>query len=161
MSPQAHPSEQDVERVVRTYGSLLFRVCFVVLRNRHDAEDAVQETYYRYVERSPSFNDGNHEKAWLITVASNQCRNMQRFRFKHSHLNLDDLEVASEDDMPDEVLQTIFKLPPKYHSVIHLHYVEGYSAKEIARILAITTPSVLKRLQRGRRFLKIELGGPI
>jgi len=160
MNSSAWLTESDVERVVKNYGSLLYRVCYIALRNPQDAEDAVQETFFRYVERNTTFADTDHEKAWLITVASNICRNMQRFHFRHDHLNLDDIEASSEDEEPDEVLLLIRKLPPKYHSVIHLHYMEGYSAKEIALILRISQSSVLKRLQRGRRLLKIELGGP-
>jgi RNA polymerase sigma factor (sigma-70 family) len=159
MNSSARPTELDVERVVKTYGSLLYRVCYVALRNPQDAEDAVQETFFRYIERDAEFADTEHEKAWLITVALNICRNMQRFHFRHNHLNLDDVEASSEDEEPDEVLPLVRKLSPKYHSVIHLHYMEGYSAKEIALILRISQSSVLKRLQRGRRLLKIELGG--
>jgi RNA polymerase sigma factor (sigma-70 family) len=93
-------------------------------------------------------------------VASNLCRNLRRFHFRHDPLNLDDVDASSEDAEPDDTRSALRVLPPKYHSVIHLHYMEGYNAKEIARLLRITPAAVLKRLERGRRLLKLEWGGP-
>jgi RNA polymerase sigma factor (sigma-70 family) len=160
MSPPVRPTEQDVERVVATHGPLLYRVCLVALRHPQDAEDVVQETFCRYVERDGAFADADYEKAWLITVASNLCRNLRRFHFRHDPLNLDDVDASSEDAEPDDTRAALRVLAPRYHSVIHLHYLEGYSAKEIARLLRITPAAVLKRLERGRRLLKLEWGGP-
>lgn len=59
----------DFERIVDTYGNMLFRLCLVILCNEADAEDAVQDTFFKYLSKSPTFNDYNHEKAWLIKVA--------------------------------------------------------------------------------------------
>ena len=71
----------DIDRIVDTYGNMLFRICLVILCNESDAEDAVQDTFIKYLSKSPTFNDSEHEKAWLITVATNRCKNMRRYNF--------------------------------------------------------------------------------
>ena len=69
-----------VREAVHKYGDMLYRLCFVMLRNTADAEDAVQETFIAYTTKSPVFSDKEHEKAWLLKVASNKCRDLLRFR---------------------------------------------------------------------------------
>ena len=69
-----------IENIVRTYGNTLYRLCFVMLGNESDAEDAVQESFIKYLQKAPSFENTEHEKAWLITVATNQCKDILRFR---------------------------------------------------------------------------------
>ena len=68
---------------VERYGDMLYRICLLSLRNTADAEDAVQETFIKYVQKSPDFSDVEHEKAWLITVATNKCHDMLRYRTRH------------------------------------------------------------------------------
>ena len=70
----------DIETLISQYGDMLFRLCLIMLKNKSDAEDAVQETYIKYFQKSPSFESKEHRKAWLIRVATNQCRDMLRYR---------------------------------------------------------------------------------
>ena len=60
-----------VEEIVESYGDMLYRICVVILCNEQDAQDAVQETFCRYMEHSAKFHSKEHEKAWLIKVATN------------------------------------------------------------------------------------------
>lgn len=143
------------ERAVNTYGDSLLRLCSVMLGNREDALDAVQETFLKYMTKSPAFTDSEHEKAWLLRVASNECKDMLRMRKRSSFLSLDDIRelgVASEDDA--QALALLGSLDEKYRAVIQLHYVEGYKIHELAAILGITQAAVKKRLQRGREALR-------
>ena len=68
--------QEKVERAIERYGDMLFRLCLVMLGNAADAEDALQETYLRYLQKAPAFADEEHEKAWLLTVAANRCRDL-------------------------------------------------------------------------------------
>jgi RNA polymerase sigma-70 factor (ECF subfamily) len=129
----------------------------VQLCHKQDAEDALQDTFMRYIAKAPAFREGEHEKAWLITVALNICRDMRRFSGRHRHENLDDLTGYAETKENTGILETVAALPPKYKSVILLHYIEGYGTAEIAEILRLTVPAVKKRLQRGREQLKLEI----
>ena len=73
----ARPAD-GIEAVMNTYGNMLFRLCLLTLGNAADAEDAVQDTLIKYLQKAPVFESADHEKAWLITVATNRCRDMLR-----------------------------------------------------------------------------------
>lgn len=147
-------TELDIDRVFDTYGNMLFRICLVFLCNEQDAEDVVQETFIKYVAKSPTFHDSEHEKAWLITVATNRCKNMKRFNLIRKHLDIQDLQLYSKDEENGDLLEHLMKLPKKHKMVLLLHYVEGYKVDEIAKILHISTSAVKKRLQRGRELIR-------
>lgn len=147
-------TELDVERIVETYGNMLFSICLVILCNEKDAEDVVQETFITYLTKSPNFNDSEHEKAWLIKIATNRCKNMRRYNFIRKHIDINDLQLYSKNDKNHELLDHLMRLPTKNKVVLLLYYVEGYKVDEIAKILTITTSAVKKRLQRGREHLR-------
>ncbi len=144
----------DARRAVNEYGSSLYRLCSVMTGNREDADDALQECFLRYVEKAPDFNDGEHEKAWLIRVASNICKDILRKRKYQSFVSLDEIRNLGVCEDNAQILETLISLEEKYRIVIHLHYVEGYKAREIASMLGITEAAVKKRLQRGRDALR-------
>ncbi len=151
-------TEKDIERIVDKYGNMLFKICLVILCNDYDAEDVVQETIIKYLTKSPTFNDLEHEKAWLITVATNCCKNMRRFNFKRSHIDISDLQLYSKDEESYGLLEILMKLPDKYKTVLLLYYVEGYKVDEVAAILKISDSAVKKRLQRGRELIRERYG---
>ena len=64
----------EIERVVNEYATMLLRVAYSQLNNRAEAEDAVQEVLLKYMEKAPEFQGEEHEKAWLIVTARNECR---------------------------------------------------------------------------------------
>lgn len=147
----------SVEEIVAEYGDMLFRICLVMLCNDQDAQDAVQDTLCRYMEHAPQFRGVEHERAWLIKVAANRCRDVHRGRLRHPTVSLD--EVSTYCEMPEQsgVLAALMKLPDKLKTVIYLHYIEGYKTEEIAEMLGITVNAVKKRLQRGRKSLQLLL----
>ena len=146
--------EIDINRMIDTYGNMLFRICLVILCNESDAEDAVQDTFIKYLSKAPTFNDSEHEKAWLITVATNRCKNMRRYNIIRRHLDINDLQIYCKDKESYGLLEALMKLPHKLKAVLLLHYVEGYKVEKIAEILNITGPAVKKRLQRGRELIR-------
>ncbi len=144
----------DARRAVSEYGNSLYRLCSVMTGNREDADDAVQECFLKYVEKAPVFNDIEHEKAWLIRVASNICKDILRKRKHQSFVSLDEIRNLGTSEDNAQILEMLVSLEEKYRIVIHLHYVEGYKASEIASMLSITEAAVKKRLQRGREVLR-------
>lgn len=146
--------EKDIREAVMKYSDMLYKICFVILCNEQDVQDALQETFCRYLEKKPEFCDEQHRKAWLIRVATNICRDMIRFRLRHPNVSIDELENTLI--LPEEkaTLQELFELPLKQKTVIYLHYVEGYQVKEIADILGITVSAVKARLLRGRQQMR-------
>lgn len=149
------PSMRQVEALVGRYSALLYRHSLVMLGNPEDAQDAVQETFLRYMKKAPRLNGPEHEKAWLLTVAANICRNQLRQRRAHPHTPLDSLpETAAPAGEETPLLDRLTALPDKIKLVLLLHYVEGYKVREIAQRLHLTQSTVKMRLQKGRQLLK-------
>ena len=104
------------------------------------------------------FESVEHEKAWLIRVAMNLCKDKLRFYQIHPQINIDMIKTTySNQSTERQILEILLNLPPKYKEVLLLHYVEGYKCHEICRILNITESTVKKRLERGRNLLKKNL----
>lgn len=154
MKNKASKISPDVSRAVEEYGNSLYRLCTVMLKNREDSQDAVQECFLRYITKAPDFNDAEHEKAWLIRVSTNICKDMLRRRKYESFMSLDEIKNLSSSEDNAQILGLLVSLDEKYRIIIHLHYVEGYSADEISSMLGITSAAVRKRLQRGRDMLR-------
>lgn len=144
-------------QLVDKYGSALFRFCLVMLRNAADAEDAVQETLLRYIERSPEFESAGAERAWLFTVAANRCRDTLRAASRHPQLTLDELAGLGAEKSELGILDALMNLPEKYRLALTLHYVEGYSTGEIASMLGHTPSAIKMRLKKGRELLGKEI----
>lgn len=142
------------------YGKMLYKIAFLYFGNSYDAEDALQEVFIRLMYDAPSFKDKNHEKAWLIRVTQNKCRDM--LKASHSkNASLDEIElsdfVKTENDEQLDVLKQVVALPAKYKTAIILYYYYDYSVSEISKTLQISNSAVKMRLKRGREILKIEL----
>ena len=146
--------EKDIREVVIKYSDMLYKICLVILCNEQDVQDAIQDTFCRYLEKKPDFRNEEHEKAWLIKVATNICRDMIRFRVRHPKVSIDEVENILAAPEQRETLKELLELPIKNKTVIYLHYVEGYSIKEIADILGITESAVKSRLLRGRKQMR-------
>ena len=153
----ARPADR-IETVLQTYGNMLFRLSLVMLGNEKDAEDAVQETIMKYLQKAPIFTDPEHEKAWLLKVSANQCRDMLRFRLRHPQTDLDALrETAAEsaaETADSGILEALMRLPEKYKLVLILYYVEEYRIEEIANLIGRRASAVKMRMQKCRRLLE-------
>lgn len=144
----------DVERVVHTYGNMLFRLCLITLGNASDAEDVIQETMITYLQKESEFKDAEHEKAWLITVASNKCKDLLRFRARHPMIDLEQIQEFAAEDSDSGILEALMTLPEKFRIVLILYYVEEYRIGDIAKVIGKTPSAVKMRLQKGRSLLE-------
>lgn len=149
----ARPAD-GMETMMQTYGNMLFRLCLITLGNASDAEDAVQETFIKYLQKAPVFQSEEHEKAWLITVATNQCRDVLRFRNRHPVVDVEEIKEFAGDVSDSGILDVLMTLPDKFRTVLVLYYVEEYRIEEIAKIIGRTNSAVKMRLQKGRRLLR-------
>lgn len=155
------PDDTRIENIINLYGDLLYRTGIMILGNPQDVQDVLQEVMLKVLQKMPEFHDSEHEKAWLLRVTINLCKDMLRFRFRHQYIQIDELEIEAVDTDDRYLLQEIIQLPPRWRIVLLLHYVEGYSLKEIADILAVSENAVKKRMQRAKKALraKLEEGG--
>ncbi|MBE6008079.1 MAG: sigma-70 family RNA polymerase sigma factor [Lachnospiraceae bacterium] len=146
----------DIEKAVHRYGDMLLRISTIMLGSVSDAEDVLQETIIRYIEKAPFFNDADHEKAWLIKVAVNKCKDIQRRRKRYSYTEMENIRDSFIQPENTGVFDSLMALPEKYRLVMLLFYVEGYSTQEIAPIIGRSASAVKMRLKKGRELLKEE-----
>ena len=148
--------EAEVNHAVDTYADMVRRVCFYHLKNQADTEDVCQEVFLKYMLHDEPFKNKEHEKAWLLRVAINACKDYLKNFFRRNTVSLDSLyEMAAEiPESHREVLEAVLSLPGKYKYAIYLHYYEGYSAAEIGQILGKKENTVYSLLSRGRGMLK-------
>lgn len=139
---------------VEKYGDMLYRISLLILKNTADAEDAVQETFIKYFTKAPEFTDAEHEKAWLITVATNRCRDMLRYRSRHETESEEVLNTYAVEKSDSGILEALMELSDKYRIIMILFYVEQYKIDEIADITGVSVSAVKMRLSRGRKLLE-------
>ncbi|EOS23612.1 sigma-70 family RNA polymerase sigma factor [Lachnospiraceae bacterium 3-1] len=154
-------SEQEVEQAIESYSDMIRRICLLHLNSHEDTEDVLQEVFLKYVLHSVEFVSKEHEKAWLIRVTINACKDLKRKLFRHSTVPLEVLSEEAASVLPEQIgiLEIVLSLPVKYKDVIYLHYYEGYTAKEIGMMLHKKENTVYSLLSRGRELLKQKLGG--
>ena len=161
-------ADTDLEQTIDEYSDMLYKICFLILKNENDVKDVLQETYIKYMTKSPDFKSEDHKKAWLIKVSQNKCKEFLRFHKRHAAVPLDEVEKSISvtdgmDTYTTSILSLIWNLKYKLKSVVILYYIEGYSVKEVAQILGISESAVKKRLERARKELKLvaEVGGEL
>ncbi|MDT0122908.1 sigma-70 family RNA polymerase sigma factor [Paenibacillus sp. RRE4] len=155
----SQPSD-EVTNIYDTYADTLFRIAMVHLGRREDAEEATQDTFIKWMEKAPAFNDAEHQKAWLIRVITNHCKSLLRKGWRKREVKLEAVGPVTLDNPEDQALiELVMSLPVKYRSVVHLYYYEDYGIRDISQILEISESAVKMRLQRGRQLLKLELEG--
>ncbi len=152
--------EQEVNGAIDRYADTVRRLCMVHLKNREDTEDIFQNVFLKYALSSVDFQSAEHEKAWIIRVTINACRDLLRSFFRSRTVPMEESSsLAALEPETRDVLEAVLALPEKYKNVIYLHYYEGYPAAEIGRILGKNTNTVYTLLDRGRKLLKEKLGG--
>lgn len=146
----------SIQELVDEYKDNIYAVAFNVCKNAQDAEDVVQDTFISYYTEKKEFENRQHIRAWLIRVAINKAKNVNRTFWRRNVLSLKDYIGTLEFDTSEseELFSAVMKLPGKYRIVIHLFYYEDYSVNEIADILNISVSNVKVRLSRGRSMLR-------
>lgn len=160
--------DRDPERLVRNYADLVLRVCYTYLRSTADAEDVCQDTLVKLLLREEPFRDPGHERAWVVRVAINACKNLLRDHGAHPETDLAAVPEPAAAKAPDEdalrrrderVLGAVMALPLPQREAVYLHYYEGYPTREVARIVGTTDAAVRQRLSRARASLRDDLKG--
>lgn len=150
-------ANSEFESIYNRNVEMVYRICYMYMKNKDDAEDMVQNTFIKYLKYNPTFENLEHEKAWFIVTSTNNCKN----HFKtwwHKNTYLDNEFEVSFKDTKDETLNYVLNLPNKYKQVIYMYYYEGYSTIEIARLLNIKETTIRTQLLKGRQLLKEKIG---
>ena len=148
----------EAERLVENYSDLILRLSYTYLKSTEDAKDICQIVFLKLLEKPQAFDSPEHERAWIIRTAINQCKDQLKSHWRRTTV---DLEAARTVPAPEaeegSLLAAVELLPPKYRAVIYLYYYEGYSAKEIAQLMGETPAAVATQLSRGREKLRTHL----
>ena len=153
------------EELYERYATDVLRVCYFYLGDRQKAEDVCQDVFVRLMTTSPQLQEGR-EKAWLLKVALNRCRDLWRGAWlKRVVLGSPAFELVPAPDEIDsladrqEIMQAINQLPTAFKEVILLHYYQGYGISEIAEMMELPEGTISSRLSRGRKKLESILKG--
>lgn len=151
-------TKEEVASLYRRYVGMVYQICLMLLKNVPDAEDACQTVFQKAAERAEPFRDPEHEKAWLIVTARNECKNQLKHWWRTRRSGPEELERLTWQQPEDgEVWALLLSLPPKERLAIYLHYYQGYSTEEAARIMGSKPATLRSWLFRGRNRLKILL----
>ena len=152
---QARPEvNARAEKLLDAYGDLLLRYAYSYLHNMADAEEVLQDTLVQFLKTAPVFLNKAHEKAWLLRVAANLSKNRLSYnKLRQTDELNEELTAEGREDL-SFVWDAVKELPVQFREVIHLHYYEGYSTEEIAKILGRNPSTVRSDLRRGREKLK-------
>ena len=150
---------QSVQELFEKYQNNLYIVACNICKNAEDAKDVVQDTFIQYYSLKKEFDNEQHIRAWLIRVAINKAKNINRSFWRKNKRPLEDYMESLTFETPEseELFETVMALPEKFRIVIHLFYYEDYAIREIADILKISESNVKVRLSRGRSLLKEKL----
>ncbi len=151
-------TDEYIQQILNKYSKMLIKLAFTYVKNTADAEDIVQDVFVSLIKKGSGFENEEHEKAWLIRVTINNCKNQLKSSWNKRTVPLSE-EVSYMPEEDSGVLVMVLKLPDKYRTVIHLHYYEDYSIKEIAEILRKNPATIGTWLARGRNLLKSQLIG--
>lgn len=149
--------EREFERRARACTDPLFRVCYAILPERADRDDAIQEALIKAWRKRGTLRDGAGFEAWLMCIAINECRNVLRRKKRTPTAVLDEM-IPANDSIPDLALHDALRnLDVGLRMPVVLHYIEGYTLQETARLLGIPLGTINHRLKRAKSILKEQL----
>ena len=151
-------SKEELAGLYRRRVGMVYQICLMLLKNVPDAEDACQTAFRKVLEQSEPFRDPEHERAWLIVTARNECRNQLKHWWRTRRAGEEALETIPWEAPEDgEVWQALLSLPERERTALYLHYYQGYSTEETAELMG-TKPATLRTwLFRARGKLKQRL----
>ena len=146
---------EEMASLYRRHVKTVYQISRMLLKNSPDAEDAVQTVFRKAMERDEPFDGPDHERAWLIVTARNECKNQLRHWWRTRRADESELDRLSWEQRSDgELWELILTLPEQERMALYLHYYQGYSTGEAARIMGKNPATVRSWLCRARRRLK-------
>ncbi|MGM0884857.1 MAG: sigma-70 family RNA polymerase sigma factor [Bacillota bacterium] len=152
-------TDDYISELIQSYSDMVLRIAFTYLKSSADAQDVCQEVFIKIVKQQKTFKHAEHEKAWIIRVTINRCKDMIRGPWKRLFSPLGDADIPIKDEQNKEVVAYVMELPQKYRIVIYLYYFESYSTAEIAQLLGKKESTVRTQLKRARELLKTNMIG--
>jgi len=160
-------SEDAFASLVETYQTPVYNICYRMLGDAQEAEDAAQETFWRAYQAIKRYDPQRPFITWLLSIAAHYCIDQQRRR----RLPIIDLELLPEEDAPDSsptpekvvarteeermLRKLLVELNPQDRAALIMRYWYDFSDQEIAQSLSLTVSAVKSRLHRSRQLLAV------
>lgn len=151
-------TKEELAALYRRRIGMVYQLCLMLLKNVPDAEDASQTVFRKVLEREEPFRDLEHEKAWLIVTARNECRNQLKHWWRTQRADGEELETIPWQRQSDgELWQQLLSLPERERTALYLHYYQGYTTEETAELMGAKPATLRTWLFRARGKLKQRL----
>ena len=166
-APAAAVSTATFSQLYELYATDVLRVCYFYLGDRQQAEDVCQDVFVKLMVTNPQLREGS-EKAWLLKVALNRCRDIWRGSWvKRVVLGSPAFELYPAPDELGQraeqqaIMSAVNALPAGFREVVLLHYYQGYGIAEMAEMLNLPEGTISSRLSRARKKLEGILQEPV
>lgn len=146
--------KKEINEIVEKYAETIYRIAYLILKSKSDAEDIVQDVLVKYMINTKEFACEEHERNWLVRVTLNLCKNLTTSAWRRHTVPIDEecLNLEVEDKI--ELFDGLNKLKENSRIVVQLFYYEDLSVEKISKILNISETNVRARLSRARKELK-------
>ncbi|ABX43690.1 RNA polymerase sigma factor [Lachnoclostridium phytofermentans] len=147
------------------YSDMVYRIALNSVRSISAAEDITQEVFLKLLEKQVTFESMQHEKAWLIRVTINYCKNYLKSGWFRKITELtEDIPYSSGIEYTleqKELYNQLMKLKEQERTIVYLYYYEEYTLAEIAKILEMNSNTVATKLRRAKEKLKFQMKGGV
>ena len=141
------------EEIADKYIDTIYRLALSRTKSQQYAEDITQDVFVKLISSRKNFESEEHLKAWLLRVTINLTKDLFSSSWFKATDELSE-DISYRDEEKSDLYYAVMKLSQKYRTVIHLHYYEGYSVDEIAKITGASPGTVKSQLHRSRQMLK-------
>lgn len=146
---------EELADLYRRRAGMVYQICLMLMKQVPDAEDATQTVFQRAMERKEPFRDPEHEKAWLIVTARNECRNQLKHWWRTRRAGEEILAALTWEQPSDgELWELVLSLPERERMAIYLCYYQGYTSLEAAEIMGSKPATVRTWLSRAKWKLR-------
>ena len=151
--------DEAFTRMVAQYQGAVGRMCYVYLHDASAAEDALQETFLKAYRHMDAFRGDSAERTWLMSIAINTCRDMNRsawMRHTEKRVTPEELPIAADpvDEDALALAEAIRRLPGKHQEAVLLYYYQNMTLQEAAKALHAAPSTILKRLNQAKDMLR-------
>lgn len=161
---RADSRDDTLRRLMAQYQQDVLRMCCSILRDQALAEDAAQETFVKVWRGLEHFRGEAAEKTWIMRIAINACRDIQRTGWmRHADRRVPLEQIPETGCAPEDasLSDAVLRLPRKLKEAVLLYYYQGMTLEETAQVLRISATSVFGRLKRARAKLRDALEGEV
>lgn len=154
--------KQDIkaqEELYKMFAHKLFPVCLKYSATYQQAEDNLQDAFLMIFKSMPQYKNKGSFEGWMKRIVINTA--LQKYRkqtvfeiIREDHYKEPEIEIDEDEVSVDYLLKIIQQLPDRYRQVFNLYVLDGFSHKEIAEIMNISTGTSKSNLARARVILK-------